>query len=40
MTTSSTPMHNFVGLLLQLFFCYTAHLVVKIHDLLLASCLG
>jgi hypothetical protein len=40
MTTSSTPMHDYIGSLLQLFFHSSASLVVKIHDLLLASILG
>jgi hypothetical protein len=38
-TTSTTPTHDYVGSLLQLFFCCSAHLVVMIHDLLLASIL-
>jgi hypothetical protein len=36
-TTFSTPICNYVGLLLQLFFCYTARLVVMIHDLILVN---
>jgi hypothetical protein len=39
-TTSSTPMRDYVGSLLWLFFCCSVHLVVMIHDLLLASILG
>jgi hypothetical protein len=39
-TISSTPTCNYVGSLLQLFFHYTACLVVTIHDLLLASIFG
>jgi hypothetical protein len=38
--TSSTPTRNYVGLLLQLFFCCTERLVVTFHDLLLTSFLG
>jgi hypothetical protein len=39
-TICSTPMHDYVGSLLQLFFRCLARLVVTIHDLLLASILG
>jgi hypothetical protein len=39
-TTSSTPMCDYIGSLLQLFFRYSACLVVMIHDLLLTSILG
>jgi hypothetical protein len=39
-TTSSTPTRDYVGSLLQLFFRCSVHLVVMIHDLLLASILG
>jgi hypothetical protein len=39
-TTSSTPMCDYVGLLLQLFFYCLARLVVTIHDLLVACILG
>jgi hypothetical protein len=39
-TTSSTPTHDYIGLLLQLFFCCSACLVVTIHDLILTSILG
>jgi hypothetical protein len=38
-TTSSTPMRDYVGSLLQLYICYSVRLVVTIHDLLLASIL-
>jgi hypothetical protein len=40
LTTSSTQMSNYVWSLLQLFFRCSEHLVVMIHDLLLASILG
>jgi hypothetical protein len=36
----SKLMWDYVGSLLQLFFCCTAHLVVTIYDLLLANFLG
>jgi hypothetical protein len=39
-TTSSTPMRDYVGSLLHLFFHCSVHLVVTIHDLLLTSILG
>jgi hypothetical protein len=39
-TTSSTPTCDYVGPLLQLFFCCLTCLAVMIHDLLLASILG
>jgi hypothetical protein len=39
MTTYSTPTRDYIGLLLQRFFCCSALLVVTIHDLLLASIL-
>jgi hypothetical protein len=38
-TTSSIPTCSYVGSLLELFFHCSAHLVVMIHDLLLASIL-
>jgi hypothetical protein len=38
-TTFSTPMHDYIGSLLQLCFCCSAHIVVTIHDFLLASIL-
>jgi hypothetical protein len=40
MTTSSTPTHDYIGSLLQLFFLFSARLVVTIHDILLTSILG
>jgi hypothetical protein len=39
-TTSSTPTCNYVESLLELFFRCSAHLVIMIHDLLLANFLG
>jgi hypothetical protein len=39
-TTTSTPTRNYIGSLLPLFFCCSAHLVVTIYDLLLTSILG
>jgi hypothetical protein len=39
-STSSTPTRDYVEPLLQLFFLWSARLVVMIHSLLLASILG
>jgi hypothetical protein len=39
-TTFTTPMRDYIGSLLQLFFRCSARLVVTIYDLLLASILG
>jgi hypothetical protein len=39
-TTSSIPTCDYIGSLLQLFFCCSVRLVVMIHDLLLTSILG
>jgi hypothetical protein len=39
-TIFSTPTCDYVGSLLQLFFCCSARLVVMIYDLLLTSILG
>jgi hypothetical protein len=39
LTTSSTLTHDYTRSLLQLFSCCSMHLVVRIHDLLLASIL-
>jgi hypothetical protein len=40
MTTSTTPMRDYVELMLQLFFCCSVRLVLMINDLLLTSILG
>jgi hypothetical protein len=39
-TTFSTLTRNYIGPLLQLFFCCSTHLVVMVYDLLLVSFLG